>query len=197
MNLFQQDNPRRGSRNVQIRSGGKISTWITSNSYGAIWYLTKSFRPSVPTCHWLYSSLSWANNHLFLRTTSCLAQTHPYDIIQQVSANRVSGDGPEMKKATIARNVRFWMRDQFAAHYSPNFQLFIRLFGNPNVLASDFRESILIPMRRTKEFDRSKRSIKALSDLVANGRVAMKSSDSRFMQSEELVRDLKSPNFLH
>lgn len=118
----------------------------------------------------------------------------PYN---KASAKRISGDGPEMKKAAMARNVRFWMRDQFAVHNSPIVQLFIRPFGKPNVLVSDFRENQDILMRRTKEFDRSKRSMEAFSGLVANGHIAMKSSDPRFMQNKDLVRDLMSPNFLH
>jgi hypothetical protein len=118
----------------------------------------------------------------------------PYN---KMSAKRISGDGPEMKKAAMKRNVRSWMRDQFAVHDSPIVQLFIRPFGKPHVLVSDFRESMDILMRRTKEFDRSKRSIEAFSGLVANSHIAMMSNDVRFKQSKQLIRDLMSPHFLH
>lgn len=118
----------------------------------------------------------------------------PYN---KISATRISGDGPEMKKAAMARRVRFWMRDQFAIHNSPIIQLFIRPFGKPYVLVSDFRESQDILIRRTKEFDRSIRSIEAFRSLVGNGHIALRSTDHRFMKNKALVRDLMSPPFLN
>jgi hypothetical protein len=102
-----------------------------------------------------------------------------------------------MKKAAAARQVRAWMRGQFAAHNSPIVQLFIRPLGKPYVLVSDFREAQDILIRRTKEFDRSNRSIAAFRGLVGDSHIAMRSTDHRFRTSKELVKDLMSTTFLN
>lgn len=133
---------------------------------------------------------------IYLARLAALPKPIPGIPYNKNAANRISGDGPEMREAAGKRSVRLWMRNQFARHKSPIVQLFIRPFGRPNVLVSDFRESMDILIRRTKEFDRSNRSIEAFSGLVAHSHIAMRTSDVRFRHSKGLIRDLMSLGFL-
>ena len=110
------------------------------------------------------------------------------------SAQQIWGDTAEM---TRDLRVRFWMRDQFARHNSPIVQIFVHPFSKPWVLLADFREAQDIMMRRTKEFDKSKRTVDSFMGVLGDSFISMKSWDHRFKHNKELVKDLMNPAFLN
>ena len=89
------------------------------------------------------------------------------------------------------------MRDQFAIHDSPIVQIFVAPFKKPWILVSDFREAQDVVMRRGREFDKSSLTNESFSGVVAASHICMKSSDSRFKNNRELIKDLMSSQFLN
>jgi len=110
------------------------------------------------------------------------------------SANRITGDNPDLKKAG---RMRSWLRDQFTIHNSPIVQVFVAPFGKPWVLVSDFTEAYDIMTRRTKEFDRSSLTTDSFGGVMPSSHINMKSADPQFRHNKQLVRDLMTPVFLN
>lgn len=79
---------------------------------------------------------------------------------------------------------------------SPIVQLFIRPFGRPFVIITDFRESQDILLRRTKEFDRSKFFGDIFSGLLPEHHLIMPTNDT-FKRHRRWLQDLMTPDFLH
>ncbi|KAK4548598.1 hypothetical protein LTR36_009508 [Oleoguttula mirabilis] len=72
------------------------------------------------------------------------------------SANRILGDVPDALKWHRERSEIFtFLTAQAVKHRSPIAQVFLRPFGKPWVILTDFREAQDIMTRRTREFDRS------------------------------------------
>jgi hypothetical protein len=60
-----------------------------------------------------------------------------------------------------------------------------------------FLQASEILVQKTREFDRSSRSVDAVGTIAPWFQVGMKTSDHRFKQSRMLVKDLMTPNFLN
>ncbi|KAK5122321.1 hypothetical protein LTR85_004232 [Meristemomyces frigidus] len=72
------------------------------------------------------------------------------------SAKRILGDVPDALKWHRETSEMFtFLTAQAIKHKSPVVQVFLRPFGKPWVIVTDFREAQDIMTRRTKEFDRS------------------------------------------
>lgn len=115
----------------------------------------------------------------------------PYN---KVSAGRIAGDVPELRKTG---RTRAWLRDRFATHNSPIVQVFMAPFGKPWVLVSDFWEAQDVMVRRTREFDKGALTADSFGSLLPDYQIAMKAADPRYKHNRELVRDLMKPAFLH
>ena len=77
----------------------------------------------------------------------------PYN---KTSARRIFGDVPEFLayQAETSGTLSQWIAQQATEFESPVFQLFLRPFGKPWVVTSDFREAQDVMVRRAREFDR-------------------------------------------
>ncbi|KAK0875779.1 hypothetical protein LTR87_010380 [Friedmanniomyces endolithicus] len=72
------------------------------------------------------------------------------------AVRRILGDVPDaMKYRADTHEVFGFLEEQLVKHNTPIFQFFMRPFGKPWVVISDFRETQDILSRRTREFDRS------------------------------------------
>lgn len=119
----------------------------------------------------------------------------PYD---ESASRTIFGNLPEIR-AYVKKNGRLrpWLSDHPLRHKSPITQFWARPFKKPSIIISDFQESQDLLLRRTKEFDRSQRSVDFFSGIVSNHHIAMRSSDPRFKGNKELVKDLMTPAFLN
>jgi hypothetical protein len=118
----------------------------------------------------------------------------PYD---ERAAKNLFGSLPEMISYLMKNGVVIpWIAGHNAKHHAPLVQFFGMPFSKPALILSDFQESQDILLRRTKDFDRSSRSIKSFRGSIPDHHLAMQSADPRFKGNKELVRDLMSPTFL-
>ncbi|KAK1720886.1 cytochrome P450 [Colletotrichum lupini] len=117
----------------------------------------------------------------------------PYN---KTSAKSILGDVASLQEG-IARTGAFqiWLHEQAAKHNSPLFQIFIRPFGKPMLILSDFREAQDVLLRRGKEFDRASIVGDMISGAVPNHHIIMK-TNSEWKHHRRLLQDLMSPQFL-
>ncbi|KAH7237790.1 cytochrome P450 [Fusarium redolens] len=114
------------------------------------------------------------------------------------ATTRLLGDLPdfiEYQKHT--KEQRRWFAAQNQKFNSPICQVFIRPFGKPRVIVSDFRETQDILSRRLKEFDRSDRAREAFAGIIPHQMLSYQTVDPKFKKHRELMRDLMSPKFLN
>jgi hypothetical protein len=114
------------------------------------------------------------------------------------ATKRLLGDLPdfiEYQKHT--KEQRRWFAAQNQKFNSPICQVFIRPFGKPRVIVSDFRETQDILSRRLKEFDRSDRAREAFAGIIPHQMLSYQTVDPKFKKHRELMRDLMSPKFLN
>lgn len=114
----------------------------------------------------------------------------PYN---EEAAQSLLGDLPAMIRSEQSPND--WMLSQSKKLKSPVSQVFIRPFGKPFVLISDYRESVDIMMRR-KEFDRSDFSFEILGTQFPDNHINMKTGPG-FKAHRRLLQDLMTPPFLN
>ena len=95
-------------------------------------------------------------------TLRWLALPKPYPGIpyHRQSAGRVLGDVPDLlrwKNENPERRFETWawIREQNVKLNSPVVQLFVRPFGKPFVIVTDYREAADVMVKRNREFDRS------------------------------------------
>ncbi|KXJ89997.1 cytochrome P450 [Microdochium bolleyi] len=119
----------------------------------------------------------------------------PYD---KSASRSLLGSLPELS-AYIKKHGRLrpWLVGHSKRHGSVLTQFWMGPFAKPTLILADFQESRDILLRRSKEFDRSSRSISIFSGPIGHHHIAMRSSDPRFKSNKELVRDLMTPAFLH
>lgn len=119
----------------------------------------------------------------------------PYD---ESASRNIFGNLPEIREF-VRKNGRLrpWLSSHPIRHKSPITQIWTNPFKNPSLIISDFQESQDILLRRTKEFDRSQRSVDFFAGIVDNHHIAMRSADPRFKLNKELVKDLMTPAFLN
>jgi hypothetical protein len=105
--------------------------------------------------------------------------------------------GPLMKYQAKTKEVFGWIAAQNIKLQSPIIQVFLRPFGKPWVVITDFREAQDIMLRRTQEFDRSNYFGDIFLGLLPKGFVGMKSTNPEFKQHRRWLQDLMTPGFLH
>lgn len=119
----------------------------------------------------------------------------PYDLS---AARSLRGNLPDiMAYAKANGRLRPWFLTQLAKHNAPLVQFWLSPLSKPILILADFQECQDILMRRTKEFDRGKRSTDVFGTVVPEHHIAMTSSDPRFKGNKELVKDLMTPSFLN
>ncbi|KXH66315.1 cytochrome P450 [Colletotrichum salicis] len=118
----------------------------------------------------------------------------PYN---EAATKSILGDVASLQEG-IARTGTFqiWLHEQAAKHNSPLFQIFIRSFGKPMLILSDFREAQDVLLRRSKEFDRASIVGDMISGVVPNHHIIMK-TNSEWKHHRRLLQDLMSPQFLN
>ncbi|SCV57307.1 related to TRI13-cytochrome P450 [Fusarium fujikuroi] len=114
------------------------------------------------------------------------------------ATKRLLGDLPDlMKHQKHTGEQRRWFPLQNQKFDSPVCQVFIRPFGKPRVVISDFREAQDILSKRLKDFDRSDRAREAFAGIVPHQMLSYQTVDPKFKKHRELMRDLMSPKFLN
>jgi hypothetical protein len=113
------------------------------------------------------------------------------------SAKRLMGDVPDLI-AEVSKTGDFvaWLRDQNVKSRSIINQIFIRPFGRPIVVLTDYRESRDIQMYRGGEFDRSSHIIEIFRPLTNTNQFGLKTGPE-WKLHRRLVQDTMSPAFLH
>ncbi|ORY68347.1 cytochrome P450 [Pseudomassariella vexata] len=118
----------------------------------------------------------------------------PYN---EEAAGRIMGDMPSIVAYMKEHGrLRPWFAKQPVRHGSPLIQFWMTPFSKPKLILSDYQEAQDILLRRSKEFDRSTRSIQVFLT-IPDHHIAMASTDRRFKGNKELVRDLMTPKFLY
>jgi hypothetical protein len=84
---------------------------------------------------------------------------------------------PMLKHIAETQEVHDWMSAQNVKLNSPIVQLFIRPFGRPCVVITDFLEAQDILVYRTKEFDRSKIIADVSGGIVSKSHYVMQTND--------------------
>jgi hypothetical protein len=110
------------------------------------------------------------------------------------AAGSLLGDIPSLLRDAKGSPMD-WMIAQTRSHAGPVCQIFIRPFGKPFVLLSDFREAQDIMMRR-KEWDRSDWSIDILRGIAPQHHINMKMGTA-WKAHRRLLQDLMTPKFLN
>ncbi|TVY64024.1 Cytochrome P450 monooxygenase TRI13 [Fusarium oxysporum f. sp. cubense] len=114
------------------------------------------------------------------------------------ATKRLLGDLPDLiEYQKHTGEQRRWFALQNQKFNSPVCQVFIRPFGKPRVIVSDFRETQDILSKRLKDFDRSDRAREAFAGIVPHQMLSYQTVDPKFKKHRELMRDLMSPKFLN
>ncbi|KAI8633015.1 cytochrome P450 [Xylariaceae sp. FL1651] len=119
----------------------------------------------------------------------------PYD---ESARNNLLGNLPEI--VSMLQNtgkIRTFFIEHPRRHQSALTQIWIGPLQKPSLILADFRESQDLLLRRNSEFDRGPWYTDAFGGVVPNHHIAMLSTDPRFKENRELVKDLMTPNFLH
>lgn len=107
---------------------------------------------------------------------------------------RFVGDVPELLGAAERRR---WIIDQPRKHNAPLAQIFTPM-RKPFIILSDYRAVSEVLSRRWKVFDRGPKNLYSWGFYTAPTlHLLLNTSDPRFRQHRELLRDLMMPEFLH
>lgn len=113
------------------------------------------------------------------------------------ATTRLMGDLPDLSAYHKSQGEqRQWFPLQNIKLNSPICQVFIRPFGAPRVLLTDFRETQDIFTKRLKEFDRGTRAQEAWEGIIPHMMLSYHTTDPRFRKHREIMKDLMSPSFL-
>ncbi|KAK1085086.1 hypothetical protein LTR48_004853 [Friedmanniomyces endolithicus] len=113
------------------------------------------------------------------------------------AVRRILGDVPDaMKYRADTHEVFGFLEEQLVKHNTPIFQFFMRPFGKPWVVISDFRETQDILSRRTREFDRSDFFGDLFHGIVPYNQVHMPTGDE-WRSHRKLMADTMSVSFLN
>lgn len=153
--------------------------------------------PSAPLAVALVLAVA-AASLLYLGYTWALPTPIPGIPYDKPASTNLLGSLPEIR-AYIGKHgkLRPWLVAHSKRHGSVLTQFWMGPFSKPTLILADFQEARDILLKRTKEFDRSSRSISIFSGPIGHHHIAMRSSDPRFKSNKELVRDLMTPGFLH
>ncbi|KAM5510009.1 cytochrome P450 [Fusarium oxysporum f. sp. phaseoli] len=114
------------------------------------------------------------------------------------ATKRLLGDLPDLiEYQKHTGEQRRWFALQNQKFNSPVCQVFIRPFGKPRVVVSDFQEARDVLSKRLKDFDRSDRAREAFTGIVPHQMLSYQTVDPKFKKHRELMRDLMSPKFLN
>lgn len=110
----------------------------------------------------------------------------------------VMGDLPSLGEAskndiTIWR----WVTDQADRLKSPIIQVWLKPFGRPTVVVTDYREAAGAKFRTTKEFDRSNALDHIFGPVLPEFHFPMKSANPTFKKYRGWLQDLMTSTFLH
>lgn len=109
----------------------------------------------------------------------------------------IFGDiGPMVEATSKTQEMFAWMMEQNVKLESPIIQLFVRPFGKPWVVITDFREAQDIMVRRTKEFDRSKFFGNVSGGISPKSHFCMP-TNSEFRQHRKWLQGVMGMGFLH
>lgn len=110
------------------------------------------------------------------------------------ASKRIMGDVPDMLGSMERRK---WLIDQPGKHGAPLAQILIP-FRKPFVMLSDYDAIHELLSKRWKEFDRGDTTLQFFGYYMAPSfHLLLNTSDPRFRQHRELLRDLMMPDFLH
>jgi hypothetical protein len=135
---------------------------------------------------WLYLCYCWALPHPIAGI--------PYN--KEATKTLLGDIGPMIRHMGRTKQIGEFFTLQNIMLKSPIVQIFVRPFGRPFVIITDFRESQDILLRRTKEFDRSKFFGDVFSGLVPEHHIVMPTNDT-FKQHRRWLQDLMTPYFLN
>ena len=115
----------------------------------------------------------------------------------EASAKRLFGDVPDMLKYQAeTKEPMAFLTQQCINLNSPIVQVFVRPFGRPWVVVTDFREAQDIMVHRSKEFDRSDFFGDLFVMMMPESHVSFK-TDEQWRMHRRLLGDTMSPQFLN
>lgn len=133
---------------------------------------------------------------LYLSYRAILPRPIPGIPYNKNAVKSVLGDMPSMARHHgTTQEVFTWMTQQCVDLNSPVIQLFLHPFGRPVVFIVDFRESMDILLRRTKEFDRSNFFGDLFVGLLPAHHISMP-TNATFKHQRRLLADTMSSAFL-
>jgi hypothetical protein len=101
------------------------------------------------------------------------------------ATKRLSGDLPDFfKYQKHTGEQRRWFGLQNQKFNSPICQVFVRPFGKPSVIVSDFREAQDILSKRLKEFDCSDRGREAFSGIILHQMLSYQDGGSKVQKAQ-------------
>ena len=113
------------------------------------------------------------------------------------ATRNIIGDVPTFMKWYSKRpEIYAWLSSQCVKLNSPVIQVFMRPFGKPWVIVTDFREAQDIMAKRTREFDRSNFLGDLFRGILPVHHVHMPTGDE-WKAHRKLMGDTMSPSFLH
>ena len=101
--------------------------------------------------------------------------------------------------ASLSQTGEFWpwIAAQNVKHSSPMSQVFLRPFGKPWVVVSDFRETYDIMLHRSKEFDHSDIAKNVFLGIAPDFHIGFSMKEKRYKDHKYILQDLMRPDFLH
>jgi hypothetical protein len=119
----------------------------------------------------------------------------PYNVH---AAQSIYGDIPSlMRHMSTSKEVYPWMYSQNVQLNSPIIQLFMKPLSKPWVIIADYRETLDILTRRTRQFDRSPYFGDIFHGVMPENHITMSSTDERFAAHKRLIQGSMAPPFLH
>lgn len=113
------------------------------------------------------------------------------------STRSLFGDIPSLvKEVSRTGDMAGWIHKQAERSRSPVTQVFLKPFGLPSLLISDFREAQDVLLHRSKEFDRSGFTKELFYGVGRDHHITMKTGPE-WKGRRRLLQDLMSPGFLN
>ena len=134
---------------------------------------------------------------LYLLYRLALPRPIPGIPCNRAASKSILGDLPGMMgHISKTGEIWPWVVEQCIKLDSPIIQVFVRPFGGPWVILSDFREAQDILMRRTKEFDRSEIPKVVFGGITPEFLIIFNTKEKQYKEHKHLLQDLMKPDFL-
>ncbi|RYC56957.1 hypothetical protein CHU98_g9246 [Xylaria longipes] len=135
---------------------------------------------------------------LLLLYRAALPKSFPGIPYNAASALHVLGDVPAMLSHIANEDGTFisYLIKTLEELEAPLVQVFIKPFGKPLLILSDYREAHDMMVHRTKEFDRSTSSGDLVRGLGPNHHIHLKTTPA-WRAQRRLIQDLMTPSFLN